>query len=253
MIDLHFHLLPGVDDGPATTLEAVDLARAAVAAGTDTVVATPHVSWRWPQNDALRIANGVMLLKRELRAAGVALDVRRGAEVALADAVDLPAGDLARLGLAGGPWLLLECPSQGAAAGVEILIGSLPVEPGRVLLAHPERIRTFREEPELLARLVAAGARCQITASALTGGFGRDVERFSLWLLEQGLVHVAASDAHAVSGRPPSLAKALRRAGVSDAVAQWLTQECPAAVLAGESLPPAPTRQARHGARRPAR
>lgn len=241
MVDLHFHLLPGIDDGPPSMPESVALARAAVAAGTSTVVATPHVSWQWPENDARSIADGLVLVEQELRAAGVALDVRAGAEVALTHAVDLPDGELARLGLGGGPWVLLECPAQGAAAaGLGILIGSLPVEPGRLLLAHPERIRAFREEPALLTRLVASGARCQVTAGALTGGYGREVQRFASWLLEEGLIHVAASDAHGVAGRPPALAAELRLAGVSDSVAQWLAWESPAAVLAGEPLPAPP-------------
>lgn len=249
MVDLHFHLLPRIDDGPPGTPEALALAEAAVAAGTSTVVATPHVSWQWPGNDARTIADAVSQIRQELGIAGIDLEVQRGAEVALTRAVDLPAGELAQLGLGGGPWLLLECPSQSTGGSLELLIGSLPIDPERLLLAHPERIRAFRKQPEILARLVAAGARCQVTAGALSGGYGREVQRFAAWLLEEGLIHVAASDAHAVTGRPPSLAAELKLAGVSDPVVEWLARESPGAVLAGEALPPAPAPPPRRGRR----
>ena len=233
VVDLHFHLLPGLDDGPADMEQALGLARAAVAAGTTTVVATPHVSWRWPDNDALQIADGVLLLRRHLQAESIALDVRRGAEVALTRAVDLPGDELQRLGLGGGPWLLLECPRDGGAAGTEVLLTSLAADGHRLLLAHPERIRAFREDPMLCGRLVREGMRCQVTAGALVGRFGRDVQRFARWLLEEGHVHVVASDAHAF--------------------VQWLVRESPTALLAGAEPPTAPATYRRRSRLRRAR
>lgn len=241
VVDVHFHILPGLDDGPPGLPEAVALAGAAVAAGTSTVVATPHVSSRWPDNDALRIAHAVLLLNRELAAQEIPLQVRRGAEIALTRAVDMPREELGRLGLGGGKWLLTECSSQAPGDGVVVLLRSLLADGHRLLLAHPERIPAFRDDPELLVGLVRDGVRCQVTASALAGRFGPDVERFGGWMLEQGLVHVAASDAHGLSGRSPALARELRMAGVPQPLARWLTQEAPAALLAGDDeLPPRP-------------
>lgn len=217
---------------------ALALARAAVEAGTTLVVATPHVSSRWADNDALRIANAVLLLRRELEVAGIALDVQQGAEVALTRAVDLPAEELRRLRLPGGRWLLLECPSDGVAFGVDVMLRGLVADGHELLLAHPERIPAFREDPGVLKRLVDDGLRCQVTAGAFTGRFGREVERFSARLLQQGLVHVVASDAHAVTGRPPTMLAELRQAGLSDELVGRLTTAAPAAILAGEDPRP---------------
>lgn len=250
MVDLHFHLLPDLDDGPSGMPEALALARAAVAAGTTTVVATPHVSWQWPENDSLRIADRVLLFKRELAAEGITLTVRRGGEVALTRAVDLPAGELRRLGLGGGPWLLLECPFQGRPVGLEGSLRGLVADGHRLLLAHPERIPAFREDPGLLARLVDAGMLCQLSAGSFAGRFGRDVQRFSLSLLELGLVHVVASDAHSVTGRPPAIAPALLDSGLPEEQIHWLTQLMPEALLAGSPLPAAPIVVASRGGRK---
>lgn len=202
-------------------------------------MATPHVSWRWPDNDALQIANAVLLLRRELAAAGIQLDVRRGAEVALARAVDLPGDELRRLRIAGRRWLLLECPEDSGAAGLESVLETLLADGHELLLAHPERIPAFQDEPGTLERLVAAGVRCQVTAGAISGRFGREVRRFSTRLLADGLVHVIASDAHAVSGRPPSMLPELRRAGLPEPLIRRLTHDGPAAVVAGEDPRPA--------------
>lgn len=241
VIDTHFHLLAGLDDGPPDISSSLDLARAAVAGGTRTVVATPHVSWRWPDNDASSIADGVLLFKRALSAAGIALDVRHGAEVALTRALDLPKGELERLRLAGGEWLLLECPHECTAAGVVPLLHGLVADGHRLLLAHPERIPAFREDPRSLARLVGQDIRCQVTAGALTGRFGRGATRFSKWMLKEGLIHVVASDAHNLTDRPPSLAPELRATGMSDALLDWLTCSAPMALLNGDELPATPS------------
>jgi protein-tyrosine phosphatase len=240
VVDLHFHLLPGVDDGPADPATALALARAAVAGGTTVVVATPHVSARWVDNDALQIADAVLLLRRALREQGIDLDVRRGAEVALTRALDVGDGELDRLGLDGGPWLLVECPSEGGPTAQEAMLRTLLDDDRQLLLAHPERIPAFREAPTLLQRLVGEGVRCQVTAGALTGRFGREAKRYARWMLEEGVAHVVSSDAHSVAHRTPSLLPELREAGVGDALARWLTQDAPAALLAGEELPAAP-------------
>ncbi len=113
MIDLHCHVLPGIDDGPGTVPGSLALARAAVAAGTTTLVATPHVSSRYP-TDAATIAAGVRDLSDRLAAAGVTLELLGGAEIALPRLADIPANELTRLSLAGNGWLLVEPPFTAA-------------------------------------------------------------------------------------------------------------------------------------------
>jgi protein-tyrosine phosphatase len=241
VIDLHCHALPGIDDGPATIEEALELARAQVAAGVRTVAATPHVSHHYAGNDAARIRAAVAELNAALAEAGIELEVVPGGEVALSRALELDDDELAALRLGGGPWLLAEAPmSPAAPAGVEHGLRRLADRGHRLLLAHPERCPVFLRDRDLLERLVASGMRCSITAAALTGRFGRDPQRFALGLLRDGLVHDVASDAHGTSmRRPPGLAEPLAQAGWGEHVT-WLCDAAPRAILDGAPLPPPP-------------
>jgi protein-tyrosine phosphatase len=239
MIDLHCHVLPGIDDGPATIEGSVALARAAAAQGTGTLVATPHVSARY-RNDASTITRLVDELNVRLAADGVALEVVPGAEIAVTSVVEVEPTQLERLGLGGGPWLLMEPPFTPIATGVENILGSLQREGYRILLAHPERCPAFHRDPEMLEALVAGGVLTSITAGSLVGQFGGDVRRFALGLVRDGLVHNVASDAHDHVKRPPAIAAELERAGLAPLM-EWLTRAVPTAILSGEaSIPPRP-------------
>jgi protein-tyrosine phosphatase len=241
VIDLHPHILPGIDDGPATIEDALALARAAVAGGTATIVATPHVSWDWTENTAARIAEKVDEVNAVLRDEGIDLEVRPGAEVALTRALDLSDDELRALRLGGGPWLLLECPLSPVAAGVEAGIEALRARGHEhIVLAHPERIPAFQRDPEMLTRLVATGALTSITASAFVGRFGKDVQRFARRLTAEGLVHDVASDAHGVTGRPPEVRAPLEEAGFGPEHIDWFARAVPLAILDGTNLPFAP-------------
>ncbi len=111
MIDLHSHVLPGIDDGPDSIEGSLALARAAAAAGTRTLLATPHVSWRYP-NDASTIARLVDELNERLRTERIELEVRPGAEIAMTRLADVEPEELSRLELGGSRWLLVEPPSH---------------------------------------------------------------------------------------------------------------------------------------------
>lgn len=216
------------------------LVRAALAGGTRTIVATPHVSWDWPDNDADRIAAGVHDVRCALRDAGITVDLLAGAEVALSRAVDLSAAELRALRLGGGPWLLVECPF-GPAPGLEHGLGALRMQGHRILLAHPERCPAFQQDPQRLAELVTIGILTAVTAGSFAGRFGRTAERFATTMLRQGLVHAVTSDGHDAVGRPPTLMTDLSSAGLSDQ-AQRLARDVPRAILDGEQVPgpPAP-------------
>jgi protein-tyrosine phosphatase len=246
MIDLHSHVLCGIDDGPPTIEGSLALARAAVAAGTRLIVATPHVSLRY-RNDAATIAKHVDELNARLTAEGVALEVRGGAEIALTRVADIEHDELSRLGLGSGPWLLVEPPFSPAAMNVDAILLALQGRGNQILLAHPERCPVFRREPRALASLVGSGVLTSVTAGSLVGRFGGETRRFALTLVREGMVHNVASDAHDLSARPPSLRRELEQAGLG-ALAEWLTEDVPKAILEGEQLPPRPSFAA-HGKR----
>jgi protein-tyrosine phosphatase len=238
VIDLHCHVLPGIDDGPPTIEESLALARAAAAAGTRTIVATPHVSWSY-RNDSQTIGRLVAELNTRLAAESVALDIRSGAEIAMTSALEMTNTELSALRLGGGPWLLIESPLTPTATGFDSVLLDLQGAGHRIVLAHPERCPAFQRNPDSLRRLVHAGLLTSITASAFGGSFGSEVRRFANKLIREELVHNVASDAHNVGRRPPVIAAELERAGLGS-LREWLTLSMPRAILDGEEIPPRP-------------
>jgi protein-tyrosine phosphatase len=245
MIDLHCHVLPAVDDGPATVEDALDLARGAAADGITTIAATPHVDWSHQHLDGDRIRAEVAALRERLDTAGIAVKIVPGGELAATWAAALDDADLRCLTLGGGPWLLLECPlSASLAPGFAGVARSLVSRRFRILLAHPERSPLFLRTPKLLDELIDEGMLAQVTAGSLTGRFGRPVRTFALKLVEQGSAHVVASDGHH-TGRPARIASELAAAGIPPELGDWLARQMPEAVLAGTALPPRPAQPAR--------
>lgn len=243
MIDLHNHILPGLDDGPATLEEALAVARGAVAAGVRTIVATPHIDHVYDvQPEAIPAA--VASLSSVLAAEGIELELKAGGEVALSRLNDLDADDRLAAQLGDGPFLMLESPYAATELDFDTHAYRLRMHGQDLLLAHPERSPLFQREPERLARLVDAGVLCSISAGSIVGDFGRRVRAFAIKLLGDGLVHNVSSDAHDDRRRPPDIRSRLERAertlpGVA-AQADWLTDGVPAAILAGAALPPRP-------------
>ena len=219
------------------------MAEVAVAAGTRTIVATPHVNLVYdvsPEEIEVAVAElNVELARRE-----IGLNVLAGAEVAHWRLADLDDATLARLRLGDGPYLLVECPITSVLGPFEDLAFGLQVRGFGIVLAHPERSLSFQKDPGLVARLVRSGMLTSVTAASLAGQFGRPVTKFADQLFRDGLVHGLASDAHDHQGRPPDMLDAFLRAerrlpGLR-AQADWLTRTAPAAILAGEALAPRP-------------
>jgi protein-tyrosine phosphatase len=244
VIDLHCHVLPGIDDGPATIEGSLELARAAAAGGTRVLVATPHVSWRY-RNDAETIARLVGELNARLAkegvvsADGVPLEVRAGAEVALTQIAEIEPAELGRLTLSGGEWLLVEPPFTPVAPHLDEILLGLGREGRRVVVAHPERCPTFQRDRQMLERLVREGFLTSVTAGSLGGSFGGEARRFALELARDGLLHNVASDAHDHVHRPPVIAAELEAVGFGP-LTQWLTEAVPRAILDGGEVPPRP-------------
>lgn len=238
LIDMHCHVLAGIDDGPESIEGSLALARAAVATGTRTLLATPHVNHRYP-NDPDTIARLVGELNERLAAEGIALDVRAGAEIAMTRVGDIEPAQLSRLSLGGGEWLLVEPPFTSASGGIAEILVELQERGHRVLLAHPERCQAFHRDPDLLEEIVAGGVLTSITADSLVGKFGDTVRSFALGLIHKGIVHNVASDAHDHLKRPPGAIAQLQQSGLGE-LAGWLTEEVPGAILSGSAIPPRP-------------
>ena len=242
MIDLHSHILPGLDDGPDDLSGSLEMARAAVAAGIETMVATPHVDHRYGL-DSATIEAAVLRLDGELAAREIPLTVMAGGEVAPARLPELDRAERRALCLASGPYLLVECPFSRRVDELEALVLELRREGQAVLLAHPERCPAFLADPGRLDRLVGEGVLCCLTAGAVRGEFGGTVRRLSLSLLDRGLAHAVASDAHDHWRRPPrlELAGALGGSPVSAEEERWLTTLAPGAILVGGAMLPRPS------------
>jgi protein-tyrosine phosphatase len=246
MIDLHCHVLAGIDDGAVTVEDSVALARCSQERGVEQIVATPHVSWRY-DNGTETISLLVEQTNAALVAAGLTVTVVAGAEIAMTRAVDIRSEELARLTLAGGRWLLIECPFSTSVAGLDALVMDLQEEGYGVVLAHPERCPAFASDPALLESLLRTGVLASITAGSLVGRFGGTVARFARELMDAELVHNVASDAHDLERRQPGIAAELEQAGFG-ALTGWLAEEVPAAILSGaETIPPRPLVTVRAG------
>jgi protein-tyrosine phosphatase len=250
MVDIHCHILPGIDDGPRSIEDSVALARAAVAAGTSTVVATPHIREDHPFDPAT-VPERVEELSGALRSAGVDLVVMTGGEVALSQLDLLDDAALGALCLGDGSYVLIESPYGQAGDMLDRILFDVQMRGFRPILAHPERSPTFQSDPSRLARLVEAGALCSITASSMAGRFGGSVRAFTARLLRDGLVHDVASDAHDVKRRPPGALDAFSEAerdlrGIDDQQ-DWYLRDAPAAIVMGRELPPRPPTPRRRG------
>jgi protein-tyrosine phosphatase len=242
VIDLHTHILPGVDDGPANLAGSLAVAEVAYHGGTRTVAATPHLRADHPNVTAAGIKKLVASLRAER---GIGLRVETGAEVDLDAAEALPDAELAQATLAGnGRDLLVEAPYYSLDGELPERLRALTARGFRLTLAHPERCPDLCDSPAVLGGLVEDGVLVQVTARSL--GKRGAVGESAAAILDQGLCHVLASDAHAMDVRPPDLGTQSHRAQaafpwLADEL-RWMVNEAPAAILAGAELPPRPAR-----------
>lgn len=236
MIDLHTHILPGVDDGPRDLAGSLTMAEVAQANGIRVLVATPHIREDHPRVRPEEIAELARAVDAELAAHGIDVRVVPGGELAITRAVELSDEELRLVTLGGnGTDLLLETPHGALPSVFETIAMDLIARGFRVTLAHPELSREVQKRPEILRRLVDAGALVQLTASSLEARWSRR-GGLARRALKERLVHVIASDAHSATWRPPDLSVA---AGLG-ALGRWLTADVPRALLDGAALPPPP-------------
>jgi protein-tyrosine phosphatase len=220
MIDIHCHILPGIDDGPADLAGSLAIAEKAVAGGTSTIIATPHVASHADLAAAARIPEAVDALRHELTARGIPLTLVAGAEV-------YPLEDLHTAIAGGAPvmlgptraYVLLDTPFAELPLGLADTVYALQLRGVTPILAHPERVRPVQEHPGSLESLVERGVLLQVTTSSLLGEHGAGARATAEALLRLRWVHFLASDAHSAERRGPG------QRAAAEALAKWLTPD----------------------------
>lgn len=239
MIDLHSHILPGVDDGARDLDESVAIARSMADDGVRVVAATPHVRDDYPTTPEAML-DALADVRAAVLQAGIEIEVLGGGEIAFDRLPALDPEGLARFGLGGNPRLvLLEYPYYGRPLDLAQECGRLRLHGIVPVIAHPERNGAVQERPTDLEGVVGAGAVVQLTAASVDGRLSRSAATCARRLLELELAHLIASDAHSPGVREAGLSAAAEAVGGGD-LARWLTWSVPTALLAGEELPPRP-------------
>jgi protein-tyrosine phosphatase len=221
VIDLHCHILPGIDDGAPDLATALDMARAFVADGVTMVACTPHILPGLYHNNGPQIRAAVQTLQNELDANGIALQLTTGADVhVVPDLVaGLRSGHL--LSLADSRYVLVEPPHHVAPPRLDDLFFQLIVAGYVPILTHPERLTWIKSQYTAIQDLGRAGAWMQVTAGSLDGAFGKAAQYWAERMLDDGLVHILATDAHDTRRRPPNLGRgrvlAAKRVGEAEA------------------------------------
>jgi protein-tyrosine phosphatase len=241
VIDLHSHVLPGLDDGAIDEGESLAMAQIAAEGGVTTIVATPHVRHD-VDVDPASLSGHVRRLAERIAAAGIALEVRPGGEVATTRLGTLSDEELQMVSLGGNSrYVLLEAPYRGVPGGMVPFVAALHARGFRALIAHPERSPACADA-ELLLTLVRQGALAQVTAASLAGQFGARVQRAAVSLIRAGLVHVVASDAHRADRRLTAFAHVAdvveRHLPEAIAAVEPMVTATPASILADEDVRP---------------
>jgi len=241
MIDLHSHVLPGIDDGAPNLDASIAMLDAWVANGFHTVAATPHLMQ--PLDE--RYAGAVDRAFRQVEPHAIerGLTLLRGYEIRLSPGVpdQLRRGDI--IGLDGSDLLLIDLPFTDWPLYVDDTLFGVQTTGSKVILAHPERYPAIQEDPLKAEELVGRGIYLQVTIGSFSGAFGKRAKKSAETLLESGLVHLLATDAHSAGHRMAAVPAGLER--LRELIGQegihQLTIEAPANLLNGDP-PPAPVR-----------
>ena len=239
-IDIHCHLLPGLDDGASRWEETLAMAELAAADGIRTIVATPHQLGIYAANHGDEIRARAGRLPSLLDERGIPLRVLPGADVRIEPGLiaKIHSGEVVTLADQ-GRHVLLELPHE-VYLPLDRLLADFQAEGLTGILSHPERNAGIAARPGVVKSLVDQGCLIQVTAGALIGGFGARVRQVAESLVKQGLVHFVATDAHSPRSRPPVLSQAFRRvaeiAGHDAAVEMFCRN--PGAVVSGREIVP---------------
>jgi protein-tyrosine phosphatase len=202
MIDLHCHILPGIDDGAKSETMSIEMAKKAVAEGITHIVATPHHNNGRYVNEKTSIMLAVDELNSILVREQLPLTILPGQEPRIYGDIlqDYQADNILTINNL-GKYMLIEFPSNHVPKYAKQLLFDIQLQDIIPIIVHPERNQELIEKPNLLYQFVQDGALTQVTASSISGNFGKKIKKFSLELLDFNLTHVIASDAHNTSGR----------------------------------------------------
>jgi protein-tyrosine phosphatase len=239
MIDIHCHILPGLDDGAESLAVSIAMAEMAVADGVTHLVCTPHITPGVYHNTSDGIASQVAALQGELDLRGIPLRLAAGADIHISPTLvaDLDAGIAPTL--AGSRAILFEPPHHVLPPRMDQAVARLIAAGYVPVITHPERLSWIESRYDVVVALSDMGAPLQLTAGSITGGFGKRPQYWAERILDEGRADVIASDAHNTRARSPRLSHARDRvaARLGEAEAENLVLWRPAALLNGESLP----------------
>ncbi|UTE77505.1 tyrosine-protein phosphatase [Rossellomorea sp. KS-H15a] len=210
MIDIHSHILPGVDDGAKTVQDSLDMAKQAVSEGIDTIIATPHHMNGKYENKKMDILPLVDSLNKVLKEEKIDLVVLPGQECRIYGEIleDYQKGDILPLNQS-SQYLFIEFPSSSVPRYAERMLYDIQVKGLIPVIVHPERNAELIERPDKLYKLVKNGAVTQLTASSLIGYFGKNIQKFSQQMIQANLTHFIASDAHNIHNRTFKMEEAM--------------------------------------------
>ncbi|WP_283153404.1 tyrosine-protein phosphatase [Guptibacillus hwajinpoensis] len=237
MIDIHCHILPGIDDGARDLNDSLEMARQAQSQGITQIVASPHHKNGSYDNNLQDILTEVNLLNKELVREGIDLEILPGQEVRIYGEMeeDLDV-DLLTVNNS-GVYMLIEFPSSHLPRYANKLLFDLQLKGIVPIIVHPERNREIMEDSSKLYRLIKEGSLSQVTASSVTGRMGKKIKKFSLDLLSHNLAHFVASDSHNTTTRPFDLRDAYetveKELGTSF---RYMIQENPEDMIKGKMI-----------------
>jgi protein-tyrosine phosphatase len=240
LIDLHCHILPGIDDGPLDVEGSLKMAACAIRDGIHTLVATPHTLNGSYDNPLAQIITHITHLKTIFQAKQIPIDLCPGAEVRIHQDMDqfVKEGKIASINNT-GQYILVEFPYNMMLPGTKEVLFQLSLSGITPVLAHPERNTALQRNPDILSDLQAMGCLVQLTAMSITGELGNDAMEYSHFLLRQRQAHVIATDSHDAESRPPILSSAVEVAahilGDTEA-AEAMVTKTPRAILDGKPL-----------------
>ncbi len=241
MVDIHCHILPETDDGATSLEESVAMCRAAAADGIKTIIATPHMFdgvHTTPEREAI-----LRRISRVMAAADNCVQIVPGGEVRYSYEIFQEADNPnSRIKLNGTSYMLLEFPFQSIPPNIEMTIFQILNAGITPVIAHPERNKRIQDNPKIIADLVERGAFAQLDAGSLTKSFGQESYQSAKKILEAGLAHFIATDAHHQDRRRPILSAAVAVAAglVGEEYARALVEENPEALVNDRAIPVQP-------------